>query len=106
MKGALITGTVLSMAVTGAWSLMAEATMGPAPALHLSVHHLFASYLALAAAPTGNGPELFAVVAVIYTLCLLPTVRRHLLRRQATARRPGQPPIEPETARYDETVPR
>ena len=42
--------------------------MGPAPALHLSVHHPVASYLALAAAPTGNGAELFAVAAVIYAL--------------------------------------
>ena len=37
--------------------------MGPLPALHLSWHHPLASYLALAAAPTGNGRELFAVVA-------------------------------------------
>ncbi len=68
--GALAAGTVLSVVVTGAWSVLAEAAMGPAPALHLSVHHPVASYLALAAAPTGNGLELFAVVAVIYAVCL------------------------------------
>ncbi len=71
MRGALIAGTVLSVLVTGAWSLMAAATMGPAPALRLSWHHPVASYLALAAAPTGSGLELFAVVAVIYAVCLL-----------------------------------
>jgi len=71
MRRALITGTVLSLIVVGAWSVAGAATMGPAPALHLSVQHLVASYLALAAAPTGNGAELFAVVAVIYALCLL-----------------------------------
>jgi hypothetical protein len=44
--------------------------MGPVPPLHLSVHHPVASYLALASAPTGNGLELFAVVAFIYAMCL------------------------------------
>ena len=81
MMGALVTGTVLSVVVTGAWSAMAEATMGPLPALHLSVHHLVASYLALAAAPTGNAAELFAVVAVIYALCLFRAARRRARAR-------------------------
>ena len=71
MMGALATGTVLSVVVTGAWSVMAEATMGAAPALHLSWHHPVASYLALASAPTGNGWGLFAVLSVIYMLALL-----------------------------------
>lgn len=70
MKGALVAGTVLSLGVVSAWSLTAAASIGEAPPLHLSVHHLAASYLALANAPTGNGWELFAVVALIYTLCL------------------------------------
>ncbi len=71
MMGALAAGTVLSVAVTGAWSVMGAATMGPAPVLHLSWHHPVASYLALAAAPTGNGWGLFAVLSAIYLLCLL-----------------------------------
>lgn len=71
MMGALTAGTVLSVVVTGVWSIMAEATMGPAPDPHLSWHHPAASYLALASAPTGNGWGLFAVLSVIYMLCLL-----------------------------------
>ena len=71
MMGALAAGTVLSVVVTGAWSIAAEATMGPAPALHLSWHHPFASYLALASAPTGSAAELFAVLSVIYMAALL-----------------------------------
>jgi hypothetical protein len=67
----LVAGTVLSMVVTGAWVITSEATMGPPPAMHLSVHHLAASYLALASAPTGNGWALFAVLSVIYMLALL-----------------------------------
>ena len=67
----LITGTVLSLAVVSAWSWSAALTIGPAAPLHLSLHHPLASYATLAGAPTGNGWELFAVVAVIYALCLL-----------------------------------
>ena len=70
MTRGLVAGTVLSLIVVGAWSAVAAATMGPVPPLHLSWHHPVASYLALAAAPTGNAAELFAVVAVIYALCL------------------------------------
>ena len=64
-------GTVVSLSVTGAWSILAAAAIGPAPALHLDWHHPVASYLALAAAPTGNGWALFAVLSVIYMLALL-----------------------------------
>jgi hypothetical protein len=76
VKRGLVAGTVVSLVVVGAWSVAAAASMGPAPALHLSWHHPVASYLALAAAPTGNGLELFAVVAVIYALCLFRAARR------------------------------
>ena len=79
--GALAAGTVLSVVVTGAWSVMAEATTGPLPAPHLSWHHPAASYLALAAAPTGNGADLFAVIAVIYALCLFRAARRRARAR-------------------------
>ena len=70
MRG-LVAGTVLSLVVVGAWSVSAEATMGPVPPLHLSVHHPVASYLALASAPAGNGWALFAVLSVIYMAALL-----------------------------------
>ena len=69
-RGPLITGTVLSAAVVSAWSWMASLTIGPAAPLHLG-RNLPSDYAQLAAAPTGNGAELFAVVAFIYALCLL-----------------------------------
>lgn len=81
MKGALIGGTVISALVTGAWSVSSVATGGPAPAVHLSVHHLLASYMSLAAAPTGNAAGLFAVVAAIYALCLFAAGMRARSRR-------------------------
>ena len=81
MTRGLAAGTVLSMLVTGAWSVMAGATMGSLPDPHLSWHHPVASYLALAAAPTGNGAELFAVIAVIYALCLFRAARRRARAR-------------------------
>ena len=60
----------------------------PAPVLH----HPVASYLALAAAPTGNGWGLFAVLSVIYVLCLLVAgwrkARREGGRRWAAAAAP------------------
>ena len=71
MKRGLLAGTVVSLIVVGLWSVSAAASMGPAPALHLSWRHPVASYVALAAAPTGNAAELFAVVAAIYVVCLL-----------------------------------
>ena len=70
MKRGLVVGTVVSLVVVGGWSAAGAATMGPAPALHLSWRHPVASYVALAAAPTGNGLELFIMVAVIYAVCL------------------------------------
>jgi hypothetical protein len=69
-RGPLITGTVLSAAVVSAWSWMASVGIGPAAPLHLG-RNLLADYAQLAAAPTGNAAELFAVVAMIYALCLL-----------------------------------
>jgi hypothetical protein len=76
-RGPLITGTVLSAAVVSAWSWMASLTIGPAAPLHLG-RNLLSGYAQLAAAPTGNAAELFAVVAMIYALCLLVSGwRRH-----------------------------
>jgi len=70
MRAALATATALSVAVTAAWAWTASLTIGPAPPLHLG-RNLAADYAQLAAAPTGNGWQLFAVVASIYTACLL-----------------------------------
>ena len=70
VRAPLITGTVLSLAVVSAWSWSSALTEGPAVPLHLG-RDLRSDYAQLAAAPTGNGPELLAVVAVIYALCLL-----------------------------------
>jgi hypothetical protein len=76
-RGPLITGTVLSLAVVSAWSWMASLAIGPAAPLHLG-RNLLSDYAQLAAAPTGNAAELFAVVAAIYALCLLVSGwRRH-----------------------------
>jgi hypothetical protein len=78
MKGALIIGTIVSLAVTAAWAWLSSLTIGPAGPLHLTWRRPAASYLALAAAPAGNGWELAAVVAFIFAACLLVSGwRRH-----------------------------
>ena len=69
-RGPLITGTILSAARVSAWSWRASLAIGPAAPLHLG-RNLPSDYAQLADGPTGNGWELFAVVAVIYALCLL-----------------------------------
>ena len=67
MRVALIAGTVTSAVIAGAWSYAA----GPVdPQVPLG-RNLRADYAQLAAAPTGNGWGLFAVVAVIFAVCLL-----------------------------------
>ena len=45
MKGALVTGTVLSLAVTAAWAWMSALTIGPVGPLHLTWRHPAASYV-------------------------------------------------------------
>ena len=84
MRRGLVAGTVVSLIVAGAWSAVAAATIGPVAPLHLSVHHPLASYLALAAAPTGSAAGLFTVVAAIYAVCLF-----RAGWRRARARRTG-----------------
>jgi hypothetical protein len=68
-RAALTSGTGLSLAAVAVWAWSANLTIGPAPALHLS-RNLRADYALLAAAPAGSGVALFAVIAVIFTLCL------------------------------------
>jgi hypothetical protein len=70
VRAPLITGTVLSLAVVSAWSWSSALTEGRAVPLHLG-RDLRSDYAQMAAAPTGNGWELFAVIAVTYALCLL-----------------------------------
>jgi hypothetical protein len=80
MKGTLFAGSVISLAVTAAWAWTSALTVGPAAPLHLSARHPVASYLALAAAPAGNGWKLFAVVALVFTGCFLVSFRRRARR--------------------------
>jgi hypothetical protein len=78
VRGPLIAGTVVSLAAVSAWSYVASLAIGLAAPLHMS-RDLASDYAQLAAAPTGNGAELFAVVAFIYAACLLVSGwRRHL----------------------------
>jgi hypothetical protein len=78
VRGPLIAGTVVSLAAVSGWSYLASLAIGPAGPLHLG-RNLLSDYAQLAAAPSGNGAELFAVVAAIYALCLLVSGwRRHL----------------------------
>ncbi len=84
-RAALAAGTVLSVAVTSVWAWTASLAIGPVPPLRLS-RNLVSDYAQLAAAPTGNGWELFAAVAVIYALCLLASGWRRS-RAQARAAR-------------------
>jgi hypothetical protein len=71
VKGALITGTILSMAVTAALAWLSALTVGPSAPLHLTWQRPLASYVALAAAPTGKAWELFIVTGTIFAACFL-----------------------------------
>jgi hypothetical protein len=85
MKGALITGTTVSLAVTALWAWMSAVTIGPAAPLYLTWRHPARSYLLLAAAPTGNGWELFAVIAAIFAACFLAAGLRRSRRTQTAS---------------------
>ena len=80
IRAPLVTGTVLSLAVTAAWAWMSALTIGPGGPLHLTWRHPAASYVTLAAAPVGNGWELFAVVASIYAACIFVAGWQHARR--------------------------
>lgn len=71
IRAPLITGTVVSLAVTAAWAWMSALTIGAAGPFDLTWRHPARSYVLLAAAPVGNGWELFTVVAFIYAACFL-----------------------------------
>ena len=80
MRGALVSGTFVWLAVTAAWSWMAALTIGPAGPLDLTWRHPVASYFVLAAAPTGNGWGLFATIAFIFAVCFVVAGRRRARR--------------------------
>jgi hypothetical protein len=67
MRIPLAAGTVLSLVAVAA---IASQDPGPATFPRVSARDPLASYRALAAAPTGNGLELFALVAFIYFACI------------------------------------
>lgn len=85
-RAALVTGTAVSLAVTAVWSWTAVLTIGPAVPPRFG-RDLLADYASLAAAPTGNGPALFAVTAVIYILRFLVSGLRARRRAQREAAR-------------------
>jgi hypothetical protein len=71
IRGPIVTGTTVSLAVTAAWAWLSALTIGPAGPLDLSWRHPARSYVLLAAAPVGNGWELFAAIAAIFAACFL-----------------------------------
>ena len=77
MRIPLSAGTVLSLAAVAA---IASQDPGPATFPRMSGRHPLASYRALADAPTGNGLELFALVAFIYFACIFVAGWRHARR--------------------------
>ena len=77
MRIPLAAGTVLSLvAVAG----IASQDPGPAAFPRLSARQPLAAYRALADAPFGNGAELFALVAVIFAVCIFVAGWRHARR--------------------------
>jgi hypothetical protein len=87
LRATLVTGTIVSLAVTAAWAWLSALAIGPAGTLHLTWRHPARSYVTLAAAPAGNGWELFAVVAFIYATCFVVAGWRHA-RRHGPGREP------------------
>lgn len=85
VRAALISGTVLSLAAVTAWSCITNLAVGAPGPLHLT-RNLSADYAQLAAAPTGNGIALFAVVAVIYAACFTVSGLLRFRRQAAEAR--------------------
>ena len=87
LRATLVTGTIVSLAVTAAWAWLSALAIGPAGPLLLTCRHPARSYVTLAAAPAGSGWELFAVVAFIYATCLIVAGWRHA-RRHGPGREP------------------
>jgi hypothetical protein len=77
MRIALAAGTVLSLAAVAA---IASQDPGPVAFPRISAQDPLASYRALADVPTGNGLELFALVAFIFAVCIFVAGWRHARR--------------------------
>jgi hypothetical protein len=73
----LAAGTVLSLAAV---SGLACLDPGPAPFPRVSPRHPLVAYMALAAAPFGNGLDLFALTAFIFAVCIFVAGRRRARR--------------------------
>jgi hypothetical protein len=71
---ALAAGTVLSLAAV---AVIASQDPGPVVFPRISARQPLASYWALADASTGNGAELFALVAFIFAVCIFVAGWRH-----------------------------
>jgi hypothetical protein len=78
IRVALAAGTVLSL---GAAAAIASQDPGPGPVLHLSARHPLGAYLALAGAAPGNGWELFALITLIFSVCIVVAGLRQERRR-------------------------
>lgn len=77
VRAPLAAGTAVNLvAVSG----LACFDPGPVPFPHLSASHPLASYETLAAAPTGNAWELFALVAFVFTMCFMVSGWRRMRR--------------------------
>jgi hypothetical protein len=77
MRIALTAGTVLSLAAV---AVIAREDPGPVSFPRMPARHPVASYRALAAAPFGNGLELFGLIASIFTVCIFVAGCRHARR--------------------------
>jgi hypothetical protein len=84
VRGAVVAGTITSLAVTAVWSWTAMLTIGTAPPLHLG-SALPVDYARLADAATGDGRALFAVVAAVYFMCFLVSGLRRRKRQHLAA---------------------
>lgn len=85
-RGAFTTGTVLSLTSGAGLGFVASLTQGPVTVPSLSSRHLWASYRSLAGGVTGNGLELFALTAAIFTLCFFASGLRRIRREAAASR--------------------
>lgn len=84
IRGPLVTGTIVSLAVTAAWAWLSALTIGPSGPLDLTWRHPVASYVMLAAAPTGNGLELAGVITLIFAASFFVAGLRRMRRAEGT----------------------
>ena len=68
IRAPLAAGAAVNLAAVSGLACLDPGTV---PFPHLSARHPLASYMALAAAPTGNAWELFTVGAFIFAACFL-----------------------------------